>query len=195
MIGYSGCEVTGEIRIKSASGVQVYKVLAVGRLDVKHDFIQFEGWDGQRQYVDAGRSRVTFNDVILDIPVVLSDADWKDVGAIVQAAGTKPSATQQYDEHVATCRQCYEVDHIPQRYIWKRRCATGKTLVLAACKEGRQRRAVVPRFDARRHKDMYGVPYTAESFASGIASAFYDGEEQRAAYAARVDECASDYSW
>jgi hypothetical protein len=193
MVGYSGCSVTGEIRVKSASGEQVYKVLAVGSMDVKHDLVQFEGWDGRREYVDVGRSRITFNNVILDTPVVLSDKEWEDVAGIVQAAGTKPSATEQYAAHVATCCQCYDVDHIPQRYIWKRRCVTGKTLVRAACKEGRDRRAIVPRgFDARRYKDKHGAYYTAESFASAIASAFYAGEEQREA--ARID-CASDYSW
>jgi hypothetical protein len=190
MVGYSGCSVTGEIRVKSASGEQVYKVLAVGSMDVKHDLVQFEGWDGRREYVDVGRSRITFNNVILDTPVVLSDKEWEDVAGIVQAAGTKPSATQQYNEHLVACRQCFDVDHSQAR---KGRCALGRTLVRAACKEGRDRRAIVPRgFDARRYKDKHGVPYTAESFASAIARAFYAGEEQRDAD--RLD-CYTDYSW
>lgn len=193
MVGYSGCSVTGEIRVKSASGEQVYKVLAIGRMDIKHDLIQFEGWDGQRTYVEAGRSRVTFNDVILDVPVVLSDKEWADVAGIVQAAGTAiPSATEQYAKHVETCRSCFYVDRLPA-FFGQQRCAIGKPLVRAACKERRERRRAVPRgFDARRYKDKHGAYYTAESFASAIANAFYAGEEQREA--ARID-CASDYSW
>jgi hypothetical protein len=148
MVGYSGCSVTGEIRVKSASGEQVYKVLAVGRMDVKHDLITFEGWDGQRQYVDAGRSRITLSDVILDTPVVLSEKEWQDVGAIVQAAGTA----------------------IPQHSDLGRR------------------------WRATEQYDKHGAYYTAESFASEIANAFYAGEEQRAE-AAGIADALSDYSW
>jgi hypothetical protein len=188
-----GNETSGELRL-NYNGVQlVYKIAHINRMDVNHRLLEVTGPDSYfREYVNAGYSEINLHGMLLHPQTKpMSEKDWADVAGIMQAAGTKPSATTQYNEHLVACRQCFDVDHAQAR---KGRCALGRTLVRAACKEGRERRAIVPRgFDARRHKDKYGAYYTAESFADDIARAFYAGEEQREAD--RLAECASDYSW
>jgi hypothetical protein len=188
---------SGELRLNYNGVEAVYKIAHINRIDVNHKLLEVTGHDSYfREYVDAGYSEINLHGMLLHPQTKpMSEKDWADVAGIAQAAGTAiPSATEQYAKHVAICRSCFYVDRLPA-YFGQQRCAIGKPLVRAACKERRARRAVSRGFDARRYKDKYGAYYTAESFASAIANAFYDGEEQRAAYAARVDECASDYSW
>lgn len=82
--------ITGEIRIKDAMGAneQVFKITHVGCIDVKNDFVEVSGWDGERRLLEYGSRRVNFSDVGLVPEFFIPANEWEQISAIVQAAGT-----------------------------------------------------------------------------------------------------------